>query len=510
MSNSNSTLPTFDVPSLQQLQREMEREAKRRAAKDRLIPFTEFTNARYETANLHRQIAEQLERVERGEVDRLMLMCPPRHGKSELASRRFPAWYLGRHPERSVISASANFSLAEEHGRDVRNLVRSQEYAEVFPGVQLAEDAQAKGRWNTNEGGSFYAVGVGGSLYGRGGHVIVIDDPFASMADARSETKRRELHAWFSGTLYNRLEKGGAIVIIAHRTHQADLQGFLRDQEAAGGDKWTVVELKALSDTNEALWPEKYDLAALERIRQNTTSHDWAALYLQQPFAEEGAYFRDEWIVPTNDDLYAMRSRFRCYGGSDFAVTAGGGDYTVHVIIGLDSRNRMYLLDMWRRQTTTADWIEGMCNLLQKWQPVAFWGLERTQITSAVGPFLRARMRERQVHTSLEEFSVVGRDKPTRCQSIRGRMELHGGLHVPARASWLADLKAELIAFPDGRHDDVPDALGLASQTMDRWARGPQMFDNVVKFRGPRDFKDYRPPSETLEDASRDMTVKML
>src|SRR5262249_32739893 len=117
-------------------------------------------------AGLHRQVAEQLERVERGEIDRLMLLVPPRHGKSELASRRFPAWYLGRHPDQHFISASARFALAEDFGRDVRNLMKSEEYAQIFD-VQLAEDSQARGRWNTAQGGSYYAVGVGGALFGR-------------------------------------------------------------------------------------------------------------------------------------------------------------------------------------------------------------------------------------------------------------------------------------------------------------------------------------------------------
>jgi hypothetical protein len=232
------------------------------APKD-LISFTEFTYNRYETAPMHRQIAEQLERVERGEIDRLMICCPPRFGKSELSSRRFPAWYLGRHPERHFISASASFALSEEHGRDVRNLIRSQEYQEIFPDVQLAEDSAARGRWHTAEGGSYYATGVGGALYGRGAHVALIDDPFGSMADARSETVRKEIWAWYQGTLFNRLEKNGAIVIIAHRTHADDLQGRLLAQQAAGGDRWEVLELKALDDDDHSIWPAKYDEAAL-------------------------------------------------------------------------------------------------------------------------------------------------------------------------------------------------------------------------------------------------------
>src|SRR5262252_1773436 len=213
MSNLMRSLSTFDGRSLRSLQQAVEREAKRRAAAQSLTEFACYTYPRYEPAALHRQIAEQLERVERGEVDRLMLLVPPRHGKSELASRRFPAWYLGRHPDKQFISASASFTLAEDFGRDVRNLMNSSEYQEVFE-TKLAEDSQARGRWTTSEGGSYFATGVGGALMGRGAHVLLIDDPFGSMADARSEQKRKAVHDWYTGTCYNRLEKGGKIIVI--------------------------------------------------------------------------------------------------------------------------------------------------------------------------------------------------------------------------------------------------------------------------------------------------------
>jgi hypothetical protein len=198
-------------------------EHQRRAARTSLIEFARYTFPKYEAAALHHQIAEQLERVECGEIDRLMLLVPPRHGKSELASRRFPAWYLGRHPDRQFISASASATLAEDFGRDVRNLIASQEYADVFD-TRLAEDAQARGRWTTQDGGSYFATGVGSAIMGRGAHVLLIDDPFGSMSDARSDIVRKEVHQWFTGTAYNRLEKNGAIVLINHRMHHNDLQ----------------------------------------------------------------------------------------------------------------------------------------------------------------------------------------------------------------------------------------------------------------------------------------------
>jgi predicted phage terminase large subunit-like protein len=462
------SLRQFEASSLLALKRAAERETNRRAAATSLIAFTEFTFPRYQAVALHRQIAEHLERVARGEVDRLMLLVPPRHGKSELASRRFPAWYLGRHPERQFISASASATLSEDFGRDVRNLIASPEYAEIF-GTRLAEDSQARGRWQTDEGGSYYAVGVGGAIMGRGAHVALIDDPFGSMADARSEQVRKSVHEWYRGSLYNRLEHKGAIIVIAHRMHQDDLSGMLLAQQAAGGDKWTVVELKALAPDGSALWPEKFDADALARIKANVSAKDWTALYQQEPTAETGSFFREEWIKPIIWPHGAPPPFMRTYGATDFAMTASAGDYTVHCILGIDVDQRMHLVDLWRAQATPKESVEAMCDMIKKWKP-AWWAQERVHIVSGIGPYLETRMHARQAYCAQELF-VARHDKAVRSQSIRGRMEL-GGLYVRADAPWVADLKSELLAFPDGRHDDIVDCLGLCGQLMDRFAPG--------------------------------------
>jgi predicted phage terminase large subunit-like protein len=222
------------------------------------------------------------------------------------------------------------------------------------------------------------------------------------------------------------------------------------------------------------------------RIKQNISSADWAALYCQSPIALEGQFFKEEWLIPTLD--IPPSNRMRLYGASDFAVTQKGGDYTVHVVLGLDSQMRLYMVDMWRRQASSADWVDSFCDLVQKWHP-AFWSLEKGQITAGVGPFLRQRMRERKAYTSIEEFPVRY-DKAVRAQSIRGRAELRG-VYYPARASWRDALMGEWISFPTGRHDDIIDALGLAGQLIDKWSGASLPGANVVKIWGPKDFKDY-------------------
>ena len=321
---------------------------RRQDAQRALIAFTEYTFPRYQAARHHRLIAAQLERVLTGEVDRLMLLVPPRHGKSELASRRFPAFYLGGYPDRQFLSISATADLAADFGREVRNLISGAEYRSLFDTV-LAADSHAKGKWHTSAGGLYYSVGIGGAVLGRGAHVMLIDDPFASMEEALSEVTRKNVWDWYTGTAYNRLMPGGKIVVINHRMHEDDLAGRLLAQQAAGGDKWEVVELPAIDNKGAALWPEAYPIPALERIRKNTQPRFWSALYQQCPAPEEGDYFRTDWLRPY--ETVPSRDTLKIYGASDYAVTANGGDYTVHIVVGVDPLWRIYVLDLWRQQT---------------------------------------------------------------------------------------------------------------------------------------------------------------
>ena len=448
---------------------------RRTEARESLISFTEYTFANYRTSAHHRVIAEHLERVDRGEIDRLMLLVPPRHGKSELASRKFPGYYLGRHPEKQIASASASADLASDFGRDVRNLIQSPEYRSIFD-TRLAEDSQAKNKWHTNRGGIYYSLGVGGQFMGRGADVLLIDDPFSNMAEAQSEVVRKAVWDWYTGTAYNRLQPNGAIVVINHRMHEDDLTGHLLAQQAAGGDQWHVVELPAISERGEALWPDAYPIEALERIRSNTLSRFWSGLYQQNPVPEEGTYFKAEWLKTYT--VPPPRSELHVYGASDYAVTADGGDYTVHIVVGVDSEERMYVLDLWRRQTSSDVWVDAFCDLVIDHKPIA-WAEETGQIKASVGPFLTAQQIKRKAWVHREQFPTRG-DKAVRAQSIRGRMALLG-LYVPVGASWLSEFRSELLSFDAGKHDDQVDALGLVGQLLDRITAGKKPPDKTPK-----------------------------
>jgi len=433
--------------------------ARRELARRHLIDFIEYTFPGYEAAPHHTLIADHLEAVERGELDRLMITMPPRHGKSELASRRFPAWFLGRQPNRGIIAASYNSDLATDFGREVRAIVNSQEYGAIFK-TSLSQDSRAANRWNTAQGGTYIAAGVGTAVTGRGADVLLIDDPLKDRDEADSEVKRQRIWDWYTSTAYTRLAPGGRVVVIQTRWSEDDLSGRLLDAMESGGDDWTVLSLPAISEQGEPLWPERYPIKALERIRANIGNRDWSALYQQEPAPEEGLYFKREWMRHYNE----KPEHLRIYGASDYAVTADGGDYTVHVVVGIDPQDNIYVLDIWRQQTDSNVWIDVFCELVNRHKPL-MWAEEQGQIKKSIGPFLERRMRETHSYCAREQYPTVG-DKPTRARSFQARMAM-GKVYFPVSAPWMANLENELFTFPAGVHDDQVDALGLIGRMMD-------------------------------------------
>jgi predicted phage terminase large subunit-like protein len=432
------------VPTLREIQAERARRS--------LGRFTSYTNPDYEHAAHQARLDEHLEAVERGDIDRLMVFMPPRHGKSEKASKRFPAWYLGRNPKRQVIAASYNSDLATDFGRDVRNIVASQDFAEVFPDVSLRQDSKAAERMNTNQGGAYFAVGVGTATTGRGAHLGLIDDPFKDRQDADSQTQRDRVWDWYRSTFYTRLMPGGAIVLVQTRWHEDDLAGRLLEQQA---DQWTVLELPAINDAGEALWPEWYGVSALNRIKGSIGPREWSALYQQQPQPDEGTFFQRDWFK-----TWEKLPRLRIYGSSDYAVTDGGGDYTSHHVWGVDAEDNLYRLAGWKGQTPADVWIDRKLDLIEKWKPFAWFG-EAGVIQKAVEPMLLRRMRERRVRCRLEWIASI-HDKATRARGFQARASMGKVFFEPG-----ADL-SEFLVFPAGRHDDEVDDASLMGRVLDQ------------------------------------------
>lgn len=431
----------------------------RRLARKSLISFTKYTNPSYIPAEHHNLIAEKLEAVERGEIKRLMICMPPRHGKSELASRRFPSWFLGRNPDKQIIAASYSSDLASDFGREVRNIVNSPEFCSLF-NVKLAADSQAANRWHTDKKGMYVAAGVGTAITGRGAHILLIDDPFKDRQEADSDINRRRVWDWYTSTAYTRLMPNGAIIVINTRWHDDDLSGKLLAEQENCGDKWEVLSLKAIDDDGSALWSDWYPIESLRKIQSVLPARDWNSLYQQNPIPDDGDYFKSAWIAEYDE----LPKNMAIFGASDYAVTSGGGDFTEHGIFGVDALNNIYVLDWWRGQTSSDVWIDEKCSLIIKHSPQTWFG-ESGVIRRSIEPYLSRRMNERNAICHIEWLASIS-DKEARAQGIRGLMSM-GKVFFPKNATWKSDIIAQLLRFPASKHDDAVDVLSMIGRGLE-------------------------------------------
>lgn len=466
---------------------------KARAAQNNLIAFTEFTmpgvsdpnnsdESRYDAQYFHKALAAALEEVEAGRITRLIVTFPPRHGKSELTSRRFPAYLVGRDPYRHVMFATYNQPFAEDYGRAVRGIMQSPTYKTVFPGTTLAKGSAAADRLVTEEGGMLAFVGRGGSSTGRGADFLIIDDPLKDRAEANSATIREELWDWYNDTMSTRLMSDtGAIIIIQTRWHEDDLVGRLTDPQnphynEEEASTWKIINIPAIAGDDdvlgrkpgEALWPERFGLDYLESFRRRNPT-GFSALYQQSPTPEDGDFFKIE-MLPTYLQT-ELPKNLRIYAASDHAVgTKQSNDYTCLLIIGVDDHSNIYLLDCWWQRAKTDKVVDAMVDLMRRWKPLVWWA-ERGHISSSIGPFLFKRMREEKVYCAIRE-QTPAQDKQTRAQSISGRAAM-GMVRFPKHLSWCERARQECLKFPQARHDDFVDALAHIGMGLDRIVRAP-------------------------------------
>lgn len=433
----------------------------------------------------------------------LLLFAPPGSAKSTYVSVLFPPWYLAGNPQNSILAATHSVEFAERWGRRVRNDIALEGKT---LGVHLSDDNKAAARWSLQEGGEYYGVGAGVGISGFRADLGLGDDFFGNREDAWSETVRAKRWDWYRDDFGARLKPGAKRILMNTRWHEDDVAGKVLEQIKQGIVRGRVISIPAIAEENDALgrkpgdylWddPSGYNYASFLRARQRETSPMmWSALYQQRPSPEQGDYFKAEWLRPyvTAPPVETMR----VYGASDYAVTADGGDYTVHGVVGLDPEGRMYLLDLWRGQMASDRWIEKFCDMVLEWKPIE-WAEEQGQIKAGVGPFLDRRQRERQAWCARRAFPTRG-DKAVRAQSIRGRMALEG-LYVPTGAAWYPEFRSELLSFPAGRYDDQVDMLGLIGQLLDTIMVGseppkPEPLKNITGYRSVRvemeSFKTY-------------------
>lgn len=413
---------------------------------------------------------------------RLMLFMPPGSAKSTYGSVVTPSWAMGRTPGFKVIGVSYGSDMAKKFGRRTRSIIKQRKYSTLFD-TALSGDQAAADEWALSNSSEYMSGGILSGITGNRADLVVVDDPIKGRQDADSEVIRQRTKDEYEESVKTRLKPGGSIIIIQTRWHEDDLSGSILPENYAGqsgiimgrdGFEWEVICLAAKCERaddplgrqiGEYIWPEWFDANHWRNFEQMPRT--WNALFQQRPAPDSGDYFKREWIRTV--DIMPASDTMSIYGASDYAVTSGGGDYTVHVIVGVDHEGRLWLLDMWRGQSSSDVWVDAFCDLVRKWKPIG-WAEETGQIKSGVGPFLVKRMMETGSYVAREQFATRG-DKGIRAQSIRGRMAL-AGLYVQKDAPFLSDLVSEMMSFPVGVHDDQVDALGLAGQLMDRMSTG--------------------------------------
>lgn len=494
--------------------------AERVLARRRLLHFTKLTHPRYAAGWVHDDICRRLERFSRevaeGKSPRLMLLMPPRHGKSELASIRFPAWHLGQYPHHELINVGYNLDLPMGFSRKVREIFRDPVFQSCFPQSQLSPDSQSVEKWNTTAGGGFTAAGRGGGITGKGAHILIVDDPIKDQEEADSVLVRDKLWDWYQSTAYTRLAPGGGVLVIQTWWNDDDLAGRLQQQMALIGkedapegiDDFEIIKYPALSEkweyrddadpdepgpiirTDEAidvvnpplgysrhltllrpkdfcLHEERYPTNALKRIRANLQPRIWSALYQQNPVPDEGMYFKKEFF--RYQRAFPELHNRRVYTAWDFAIgEKQQNDWTVGVTILQDETDTLYVLDVFRMKGDSFQIVEAMLNVAERWSLDAsagyLMGAEDGQIWRAIEPMLKKRMTERRQYPPYEVLRPMT-DKLARARPLQGRMQQGRVVFPhPETTTWLAQAEQELLRFPAGAHDDVVDAMAWVVQ----------------------------------------------
>lgn len=426
-----------------------------------------------------------LQDVEDGKIKRLMGLWPPGAGKSSYTSVVFPTHFLGRFSNKSTIVASYGSDLPKKFGRRARSIARQPIYKRIF-GTELSTESQAVDEWTLLNGSEWMATGILSGITGNRVDGIICDDLIKGAAEADSKTIRDKTWDAYMNDLMTRKKPGAFEVFIGTRWHEDDPMGRILPTDYNGesgeikcqdGNYWHVVCLPAEAEREddllgrqlgERLWPEWFSEEHFAPFKRYART--WSALFQQRPAPETGNFFQIEWLRPYGEGTRTPmphRDSMHVYGASDYAVTDEGGNYTVHIVVGVDVEREynIYVLDLWRERTSPDKWVEAFCDLARDWKPLG-WAVEKGQIYSAVGSLLHRRMMERQTYVAFAEFAARG-DKSVRAQSIRGRMG-QGKVYFPVQKPWYAEFKRELLTFPAGKTDDQVDALGLIGQVLDK------------------------------------------
>jgi predicted phage terminase large subunit-like protein len=441
----------------------LEKLKERELCQDKFIKFVEKVWPTFISGAHHKRMAEAFERVANGTCKRLIINMPPRHTKSEFASYLLPAWFLGKFPHKKVIQASNTGELAVGFGRKVRNLVDSEVYNNIFPNLALQADSKAAGRWNTSKGGDYFAIGVGGTVTGKGADVLIIDDPHSEQEAAMAASNPDiydKVFEWYTSGPRQRLQPGGSIVVVMTRWAQRDLTGqVLKSAAQRSGEEWEVIEFPAILPSGRPLWPQFWSIEELSALREELPNAKWQAQYQQNPVGNESAIVkRDWWKWWEKDDPpvceYILQSWDTAFEKTQRADYSAGTTWGIFSCEEDNFAPNIILLNTYKKRVEFPDLKRDVLREYNEYEPDSLI-VEKKASGAPLIYDLRA------MGIPVQEFTPgKGQDKIARLNSVSDIIA-SGKVWIP-RTRWAEELVDEVAAFPSGEHDDLVDATTLA------------------------------------------------
>jgi len=434
----------------------------------------------------HELMAEKFEEIASGKLKRLIINMPPRHTKSEFASFMLPAWFLGKFPGKKIIQTSNTAELAVGFGRKVRNLVASETYHKIFPFVNLRSDSKAAGRWSTNKDGEYFAIGVGGTVTGKGADLLIIDDPHSEQEAALAAGDPSvfdKVYEWYTSGPRQRLQPGGAIVVVMTRWAKRDLTGrIVQSMIDRDGEKWEVIQLPAIMPSGKPLWPEFWRIEELEALKSELPAAKWNAQYMQSPTSEEGAIVKREWWRVWDQDPPACEYIIQSW---DTAFTKSErADYSACTTWGVFYMNEnpqdpnVILLDAFKARMEFPELKQVALEEYKNWQPDAF-------IVEAKASGAPLIFELRAMGIPVQDFTPSrGNDKMVRINSVADLFASGKVWAPPTR--WADELIEEMAAFPNSDHDDLVDST---TQALRRFRQGGFLSLNTDEKDEPINFR---------------------
>jgi len=460
-------------------------EEKKEKAQKNYLNFTKHIWPEFIEGEHHKIIASKFDKLAKGEIKRLIVNMPPRHTKSEFASTLLPAWMIGREPKLKIIQTTHTGELAVRFGRKAKTLIDSPEYQEIFQ-TRLREDSQAAGRWETAQGGEYFAAGVGGAITGRGADLLIIDDPHSEQ-DAMNMGALERAYEWYTSGPRQRLQPGGKIVCVMTRWNTKDLTGILlKNQSEPKSDQWDIVEFPAIMPSGKPVWPEYWKLDELESVKASLSLGKWNAQWMQNPTSEEGAILKREWWKDWDKEhMPKLEHVIQSYDTAFMKKETA--DYSAITTWGIFRHNedgppQLLLLDAIKERYEFPELRRVAKEQYDYWQP-------ETVLVEAKASGLPLTYELRNMGIPVVNYTPSrGNDKHTRVNSVAPLFE-SGNIWAPLSKQFAQEVIEECAAFPYGDHDDLVDST---TQAVMRFRQGGLL-------EHPEDYEDEKRPPKNYK-----------